>query len=53
MVVVKSKALEKQVAIDREIGSYGDPKQGPTVIVFAGIHGNEPSGIFAQRLFHM
>ncbi len=49
MVVVKSKALDKQVAIDREIGSYGDPKQGPTVIVFAGIHGNEPSGIFALK----
>ena len=49
MVIVKSKALDKQVAIDREIGRYGDPKQGPTVIVFAGIHGNEPSGIFALK----
>lgn len=49
MVVVKSKALDKQISIDREIGSYGNPKEGPTVIVFAGIHGNESSGIFALK----
>ena len=47
MVLVKSKALASEISIDREIGSYGNPKEGPTIVVFAGIHGNEPSGIFA------
>lgn len=49
MVVVKSIALDQQISVDREIGRYGDPEQGPTLVIFAGIHGNEPSGIFALK----
>ncbi len=49
MVTVKSKALDTEVRIKREIGRYGNVKNGPTVVFFAGIHGNEPSGIFALK----
>jgi hypothetical protein len=49
MIYIKSKALDQQISVDREIGWYGNTEQGPTVVVFAGIHGNEPSGIFALR----
>jgi len=49
MILVKSKALDQSVEVDREIGRYGDGKQGPTIVVFAGVHGNEPSGIFALK----
>jgi len=49
MVTVKSKALKSEVRIQREIGHYGDVKTGPTVVFFAGIHGNEPSGIFSLK----
>ena len=52
MVLVTSKALDQSVDVDREIGRYGDEQGGPTIVVFAGIHGNEPSGIFAlKRIF--
>jgi len=47
MIVVKSKALEEEIEIQREIGSFGGDVTGPTLVVFAGIHGNEPSGVFA------
>jgi len=47
--MVKSKALDQSVTVDREIGRYGGGKGGPTIVVFAGIHGNEPSGIFALK----
>lgn len=49
MITVKSKALENEVRVQREIGRYGDTTVGPTVVVIAGIHGNEPSGIFALK----
>ena len=47
--MVKSKALDQEIAVDREIGRFGNGKTGPTIVVFAGIHGNEPSGIFALK----
>lgn len=47
MIVVKSKALNEELKVEREIGSYSQNQPGPTVIITAGIHGNEPSGIFA------
>ena len=51
MILVKSKALEQSIQVGREIGRYGDGKEGPTIVVFAGIHGNEPSGV--QALEHV
>lgn len=37
---------------NRVIGTYGKPGSGPLVIVTAGLHGNEPSGVKAlERVF--
>lgn len=46
-VDVKSKALGKSIQIERLIGKYTRNTPGPTIIFIAGIHGNEPSGVFA------
>lgn len=37
--------------IERELGSYDAGQAGPTLLICAGIHGNEPAGIFAVRHF--
>lgn len=47
MTKVFSKALNKTIEIDRIIGKINGSQPGPTIIFTAGIHGNEPSGIFA------
>lgn len=47
MSKVYSKALDKTIEVDRLIGSVHGSQPGPTIIFTAGIHGNEPSGIFA------
>ena len=49
MTLVRSKALGKEIEIHREIGSFGGKQTGPTIVVFAGIHGNEPAGVFAIK----
>ncbi len=52
MTQVRSKALEKPTSVDRIINKLEGGKKGITVVVFAGIHGNESSGIFAlQEVF--
>lgn len=35
-------------SLPREIGRFGDG-HGPTVICFAGVHGNEPAGVIAAQ----
>ena len=52
MTPVYSKALKKSTSVNRIIGKIvGDEKQ-PTIVFFAGIHGNETSGVFAlQEIF--
>ncbi len=47
MSKVYSKALEKSLDISRIIGKIEGNQPGPTVIFMSGIHGNEPSGVFA------
>ncbi len=38
--------------LPRVLGDAGSPEAGPTLLVVAGIHGNEPGGVLAlQRLF--
>ena len=38
---------------ERKIGTYGHGNQGPLLFFIGGIHGNEPSGVFAlRRVFH-
>lgn len=49
MVEVHSKALNKNLDIERLIGKYTNNAPGPTVICVGGIHGNEPSGVFALK----
>lgn len=44
---VESKALSTSIKIDRQIGYYSRNAKGPTLIFIGGIHGNEPSGVFA------
>ena len=47
MTKVFSKALNKTIEVDRIIGKINGDQPGPTIIFTAGMHGNEPSGIFA------
>jgi len=49
MVKIKSKPLNKSLEIGRVIGHVKGDIEGPTIIFIAGIHGNEPSGIFALQ----
>ena len=48
MVEVYSKALNTSIRTNRFIGRI-ENNSGPTVIVFGGIHGNEPAGVFALK----
>lgn len=49
---VKIKALDQTIETGRVIGSYSHDRRGPGLVVTAGIHGNEPSGVFAlKRVF--
>jgi hypothetical protein len=47
MPEVYSKALDQKLEIGRIIDRIDGAKPGPCVVFFAGIHGNEPSGVFA------
>ena len=49
MIVVKHEMLDREISVEREIGRFGNNTNGPTIIIFAGIHGNECSGIFASK----
>lgn len=40
--------------LTRLIGRYTGPKRGPLLIVFGGMHGNEPAGVLAlEKMFEM
>lgn len=41
-------AFGRQVRVSRKLGQYG-PGGGPTVVVIAGLHGNEPAGVVAYH----
>lgn len=47
MIEVYSKALDRSLKVERIIGHIGGIKPGPTLIFLGGMHGNEPSGVFA------
>lgn len=47
MVEVYSKAAKKSILVDRTLFEIKGAANGPTVVFFAGIHGNEPAGLFA------
>ena len=47
MIECYSKALDQAININRYIGKIDNGIEGPTVVIFAGIHGNETAGVFA------
>ena len=47
MIKVHSKPLNKTIEVKRLLGKYEGDLKGPTLIFTAGIHGNEPAGLFA------
>jgi hypothetical protein len=49
MPEVYSKALDESIEVDRIIGQVISEERGPCMIFTGGIHGNEPSGIFALQ----
>lgn len=52
MIQVYSKALKQSTSTERIIGHLQGKDPGPTLVFFAGIHGNEPAGVFAlQQVF--
>jgi len=52
MVEVYSDALQEKLSVNRVIGKIETGKPGPTLVFFAGIHGNEVAGVFAlEKVF--
>jgi succinylglutamate desuccinylase len=49
MVEVYSKAKQKSISVERILFNIKGENNGPTVVFFGGIHGNEPAGIFALQ----
>jgi len=49
MTKIHSKALEKSTTVRRVINKLEGNTKGITIVIFAGIHGNENSGIFAIK----
>lgn len=49
MVKVYSKALEQTIETGRYIGKLEGAQPGPSLVFTAGLHGNEPSGVFALK----
>ncbi len=49
MIEVHSKALDQSIETDRIIDHIEGSSPGPTLIFMGGIHGNEPSGVFALK----
>ena len=47
MAKAYSKALDKHIEIERVLGKINGGDSGPTIIFIGGMHGNEPSGVFA------
>lgn len=47
MIECYSKALDQAIEIKRFIGKVDNGAKGPTIVIFAGIHGNETAGVFA------
>jgi Succinylglutamate desuccinylase / Aspartoacylase family len=49
MGTIHSKAKNDSISVDRLIGQVNGMEPGPTIIFTGGIHGNEPSGVFALK----
>jgi len=46
---IYSRALDQHLEVQRIIGRIEGEEAGPCLIFFGGIHGNEPSGVFALQ----
>ncbi len=52
MIETSGKAKNKNITTNRIIGKYIGKINGPTIVFFAGIHGNEKAGVIAlQKVF--
>ena len=49
MTEVYSKALQKAISVERIIAKVEGKPEGPTLVFFGGIHGNEAAGVFALQ----
>ena len=49
MVEIYSKELNTSILVDRLIGKIKGKPNGPTIVFFGGIHGNETAGVFALK----
>ena len=47
MTQVHSMALDRTISVNRIINKIEGNPNGPTIVFFAGIHGNEPAGVLA------
>lgn len=47
MNITSSSPLHKEKSINRVIYQHFNSVNSPTIVVFAGIHGNEPAGVYA------
>ena len=53
MTKVYSTALDQSIEVERMIGHIHGEQPGPTMIFLGGMHGNEPSGVFAlHKVLH-
>jgi len=49
MTSIYNKALNRTTSINRLVGKIKGKYEGPTIVFFAGIHGNETAGVFALQ----
>ena len=49
MVTVHHEKLGRSIEVDRIIGEHAGDPAGPLLVAVAGLHGNEPSGVFALK----
>lgn len=49
MIKIHSGPLNKTIEVKRLLGTHRGLDSGPTLIFTAGIHGNEPAGVFALQ----
>lgn len=48
MIQLKNEHSGETHQVERIIGQYHSGKPGPHLLIFAGVHGNEPSGVWAM-----
>ncbi len=49
MITISSPHIAESLAVGRVLGKYSQGTNGPALVITAGVHGNEPSGIIGFR----